>query len=193
MKQHGLRLEWHLCTNHFGFTPLKPLKKYNWQFLAFQIVQCWATYATQCSHQVSGGVYTPSLFQKQYTPEPHQEQKSFLQGSRPRVVICPLWGIRFDSSSKCKDELCHFIFVSFPTFYSECQVFHENTCVTMCWCFLFLGFPGTWIFCNKSQTFLNTQVNIATEKHNTKWLSSWFKIQCELEHQGESLIRFQAA
>ena len=42
---------------------------------------------------------------------------SFLQGSKPHVVICPLWlqSIRFDCSSKCKDELCCFIFIPFPT------------------------------------------------------------------------------
>lgn len=64
-------------------------------------------------------------------------------------------------------------------FYSKCQVFDENTSVIVCWC-LFLGFPGTWMFCNMSQTFLNPWVKIATEKHNTKWLSSWFKVCCEL-------------
>lgn len=40
---------------------------------------------------------------------------SFLQGSRPNVIH-PLWlpSIRFDCSSKYKDELCHLIFISSP-------------------------------------------------------------------------------
>lgn len=50
----------------------------------------------------------------------HQNYKktslSFLQGCRPNVTY-PLWlpSIRFDCSSKYKDELCHLIFISSPT------------------------------------------------------------------------------
>lgn len=99
-----------------------PEELHNCQFFAFQIVQWYASERLKHvihlkgSLQVFGDVCLPALLQKHCTPELKIISLSFLQGSRPNVIH-PLWlpSIRFDCSSKYKDELCHLIFISSPT------------------------------------------------------------------------------
>lgn len=79
-------------------------------------------------------------------------------------------------------------------FYSECQIFLENTSVIM-WCFLFISFPGTLKFWNMSPTSLEKWVNLATEEHNMKCLFHYSECAVsrlvQPQNLGGSLIRFK--